>query len=53
VSVFGGLALALSNPITFLCLLAVFVGLLVWLLPKLLRLAAKPIRHLARRRQGT
>ena len=52
-SVFGGLALALSHPITFLCLLAVFVGLLVWLLPKLLRLALKPLRHLARRRQRT
>ncbi|MFO1086228.1 MAG: DUF4126 domain-containing protein [Reyranellaceae bacterium] len=52
-SVFGGLALALSHPITFLCLLAIFVGLLVWLLPKLLRLALKPIRQLARRRQRT
>ncbi len=52
-SVFGGLTLALSHPITFLCLLAVFVGLLVWLLPKLLRLALKPIRQLARGRQRT
>jgi len=53
VGVFGGLALALTHPITFLCLLAVFVGLLVWLLPKLVRLAAKPLRHLASRRQRT
>ena len=39
VSVIGGLALAIAHPITFLCLLALFVALLVWLLPKLVRLA--------------
>ena len=50
-SVIGGLALAIANPITFLCLLAVFVGLLVWLLPKLLRLALKPVRRLVGSRQ--
>src|ERR1700682_2217251 len=37
-TVIGGLALAITHPITFLCLLALFVALLVWLLPKLLRL---------------
>ena len=47
VSVLGGLALAIAYPITFLCLLAVFVGLLVWLLPKLVRLALVPLRRLA------
>ena len=41
-----GLYLALANPITFLCLLALFVALLVWLLPKLVRLALLPFRRL-------
>ena len=41
-----GLYLALANPITFLCLLAAFVALLVWLLPKLVRLALLPFRRL-------
>jgi hypothetical protein len=50
-SVVGGLALALAHPITFLCLLAIFIGLLVWLLPKLLRLALTPFRRVTRRRQ--
>ena len=51
VSVVGGLVLALTHPITFLCLLALFVALLVWLLPKLARLALVPFRRLARIRQ--
>jgi hypothetical protein len=51
VSVVGGLALAIAHPIVFLCLLALFVGLLIWLLPKLLRLALTPFRRLARSRQ--
>ena len=41
-----GLYLALTNPITFLCLLALFIALLVWLLPKLVRLALLPFRRL-------
>ena len=45
VAVIGGLALAIAYPITFLCLLAAFVALLVWLLPKLVRLALVPIRR--------
>jgi hypothetical protein len=52
VSVVGGLALAIVHPITFLCLLALFIALLVWLLPKLVRLALLPLRRLARRRQN-
>lgn len=48
VTVFGGLALAIAHPITFLCLLAVFVLLLIWLLPRLFRLAMKPFRRMAR-----
>jgi hypothetical protein len=52
-SVVGGLALAITHPITFLCLLALFVVLLVWLLPKLVRLALLPVRRLARRRQNS
>ncbi|MBX9943410.1 MAG: DUF4126 domain-containing protein [Reyranella sp.] len=51
VTVIGGLALAIAHPITFLCLLAVFVALLVWLLPKLVRLALVPLRRLVGRRQ--
>jgi uncharacterized protein DUF4126 len=50
-SVIGGLALAIAHPITFLCLLAVFVALLIWLLPKLVRLALTPFRRMAMRRQ--
>jgi hypothetical protein len=51
VSVIGGLALAIAHPITFLCLLALFVALLIWLLPKLVRLALTPFRRMAMRRQ--
>jgi hypothetical protein len=53
VSVVGGLALAITHPIAFLCLLVLFVALLVWLLPKLFRLALLPLRRLARRRQNS
>ena len=45
--VIGGLILALSHPITFLCLLALFIAALLWLLPKLVRLALLPFRRLA------
>ena len=51
ISVIGGLALAIAHPITFLCLLALFVALLIWLLPKLVRLALVPFRRLAGIRQ--
>jgi len=51
VTVFGGLALAIAHPITFLCLLALFVILLIWLLPKLVRLALVPFRRVARGRR--
>ena len=46
--VVGGLALALSRPITFLCLLALFVAVLVWALPRLVRLALVPFRRRSR-----
>ncbi|MCW5735106.1 MAG: DUF4126 domain-containing protein [Enhydrobacter sp.] len=49
--VIGGLLLALAHPITFLCLLALFVVALIWLLPKLVRLALVPFRRMAGRRQ--
>jgi hypothetical protein len=49
--VIGGLLLALAHPITFLCLLALFLAALVWLLPKLTRLALMPFRRMARWRQ--
>ena len=47
ITVIGGLALAIAHPIVFLCLLAAFVALLIWLLPKLVRLALIPIRRVA------
>jgi hypothetical protein len=50
--VIAGLVLALTHPLTFLCLLALFVAGLVWLLPKLVRLAILPFRRLRRPRQG-
>src|SRR5437763_11219092 len=49
--VIGGLTLAIAHPITFLLLLALFVALLIWLLPKLVRLALLPFRRMARSRQ--
>jgi len=49
--VVGGLILALAHPITFLCLLALFVVGLIWLLPKLVRLAMLPFRRMSRWRQ--
>jgi len=49
--VIGGLILALAHPNTFLCLLALFVVALAWLLPKLVRLALTPISRVMRRRQ--
>lgn len=48
-AVIGGLALAIAHPVTFLCLLAAFAALLVWLLPKLIRLALVPIRRMTGR----
>ena len=51
ITVVGGLVLAITHPITFLCLLALFVLLLIWLLPRLARLALLPFRRLARGRQ--
>ena len=50
--VIAGLILALTHPLVFLCLLALFVAGLVWLLPKLVRLALLPFRRLRRPRQG-
>jgi hypothetical protein len=46
--VIGGLFLALAHPITFLCLLGLFLVALVWLLPRLVRLATTPFRRMAR-----
>jgi hypothetical protein len=50
--VIAGLVLAITHPITFLCLLALFVAGLIWLLPKLVRLALLPFRRLMGRRQS-
>lgn len=51
-AVFGGLVLALSHPVAFLCLLAAFVALLVWLLPRLIRLAMASARRLTGARKS-
>ena len=51
--VVAGLALAIGHPLIFLALLAAFVALLVWLLPKLVRLALLPFRRMVGRRQRT
>lgn len=37
----AGLYLAIAHPMVFLFLLAIFLGLIIWLLPKLLRLVAR------------
>ncbi len=50
-TVIAGLVLAISHPITFLCLLALFVAALIWLLPKLMRLALLPFRRMIGPRQ--
>ncbi|WIM13371.1 DUF4126 domain-containing protein [Enhydrobacter sp.] len=50
--VVAGLMLALLHPLVFLCVLAAFVVGLIWLLPKLVRLALQPFRRLSGRRQG-
>jgi hypothetical protein len=50
--VVAGLTLALLHPLVFLCVLAAFVVGLIWLLPKLVRLALLPFRRLSGRRQG-
>jgi hypothetical protein len=49
--VIGGLILAITHPIVFLCILAAFVALLVWLLPKLIRLAASAVSRVFGKRQ--
>jgi hypothetical protein len=36
-AVIGGLWVALHNPVLFLILLAVFIAVLIWLLPKIVR----------------
>ena len=45
-AVFGGLWIALNNPVLFLVLLAVFIVLVIWLLPKIWRLLKAIFRKL-------
>jgi hypothetical protein len=49
--VIGGLILAITHPIIFLCILAAFVALLIWLLPKLIRMAASAFGRVFGKRQ--
>jgi uncharacterized membrane protein YjgN (DUF898 family) len=51
--VLGGIWLALFHPIVFLALLAVFLMLVAWLLPKLWRFAKRLISALAPRSGAT
>ena len=48
--VIGGLWLAMTHPWVFLVLLALFLALLVWLIPKLWRAFAASLRRLRRQR---
>ena len=45
--VIAGLWTALHYPLVFLALLAVFVGLVIWLLPKLIRLVYRLFQRIA------
>lgn len=47
VSVFAGLYTAMHHPIVFLILLAAFVALVIWLVPKIFRLLGKLFRKVA------
>jgi len=47
--VLGGLWLAIAHPLGFLVALVLFLALVVWLLPKVLRYIARMVRNLARR----
>jgi hypothetical protein len=49
--VIGGLILAITKPILFLCILAAFVGLMIWLLPKLIRFAVSAFGRVFGNRQ--
>ena len=44
IAVFAGLWAALHHPIIFLVLLAIFIILMIWLLPKLFRAIKKVVR---------
>lgn len=48
VGVVGGLLLAVSHPVVFLILLAVFLALLIWLMPKIWRGIGRLFRFLGR-----
>jgi hypothetical protein len=50
--VLGGLFLAITHPLAFLVLLAVFLALVIWLLPKLFRFLARLFQRLRRRDGG-
>jgi len=45
--VLGGLFLAIQHPLVFLIALVLFLALLVWLVPKLLRFIVRVVRRLA------
>lgn len=51
VVVVGGLWLAIKNAVVFLILLAVVVGLMIWLLPKIFRLFVSVVRRITGKRR--
>jgi hypothetical protein len=48
-AVIGGLWLALNHPAGFVCLLALFIAAMIWLLPKLARAIARIFRYFNQR----
>ena len=53
VAVIGGLWFALHYPIAFMVALAIVVGLMAWVLPKLVRLIARTVRRVIEWVRGT
>lgn len=49
--VLGGLFLAIQHPLVFLVALALFLGLVAWLVPKLLRYVVRVVRRLSGREE--
>jgi hypothetical protein len=51
-TVFGGIWLAFNHPLVMLALVLVFLGLVIWLVPKLYRVARRGIQALRARWRG-
>lgn len=51
IAVVGGLWLAIKNAVVFLILLAIVVALMIWLLPRIIRLFVSVVRRITGRRR--